>query len=133
MCFLIFFSFGLKFIWKRGIGHVGHHQWRWENPSHFTHAPFLPTSSFGQHANKFWQTYSNLLWTTCKNIWANTIFSTFLVDKMQVYLCRYIPTCFGQHAYYIFPTLRTACKCIFTLWLLYAKTEVMQKALLSKD
>ena len=81
VCFLIFFSFGLKFIWKRGIGHVGHHQWRWENPSHFTHAPFLPTSSFGQHANIFWQIYSNLLWTTCKYILANIL-----------------PTSFRQHA-----------------------------------
>ena len=109
-CFLTFSSFGLKFIWKRGIGHVGHHQWQWENPSHFPHAPFLPTSFFGQHANIFWQIYfpptldnmqtyfgkyyvyfPSSFWTTCKYIWASTIFSIFLLDKMKIFFADIFP------------------------------------------
>ena len=143
MCFLTFFSFGLKFIWKRGIGHVGHHQSVGEPftfsprtlPSHlllWTTCKYILanifSTSFGQHVDIFWQIlyFPSSFWTTRKYICANTIFSIFLLDNMQIYLgkyyifhlplrqnanifCRYIPTCFGQHAN-ILPFFRTTSK-----------------------
>ena len=116
MCFLTFFSFGLKFIWKRGIGHVGHHQSVGEP---FTFSPrTLPSHLL------LWTTCKyifHLLWPTCRYILANTLFSIFLLDNTQIYLCKYyiFHLSFGQHAnifgqiLYFPSSFKTKCKYFF--------------------
>ena len=63
----------------------------------------------------------HLLWPTCRYILANTLFSIFLLDNTQIYLCKYyiFHLSFGQHAnifgqiLYFPSSFKTKCKYFF--------------------